>query len=216
MNANLKYYYKKTEIDDLNVSISYLEKMMDEIKNLESMDEILVLEAQCRKEYYHSFNYIIKEPSFYFVKRTKRPPEDELNAMISFGNTILYNKIQKLIWKTTLDGRIGIIHASNRRKCSLNLDFADIFKPIIVDRVIFSLINLNRIKSDIHFQKEKHGVYLNEEGKRIFLKEFRKKLDTKITIDEKQLTYIQLIEKQVNEFERYIEFGDKFNAYKYY
>ena len=73
-------------------------------------------------------------------KRTRRPPKDPLNAMISFGNTLLYQRIANEINRTSLDIRIGIIHAAGTRPESLNLDLADLFKPILVDRTIFTLI----------------------------------------------------------------------------
>ena len=74
------------------------------------------------------------------------------------------------LWKTALDPRIGIIHATTNRNFSLNLDFADLFKPVIVDKVIFSLVNLLQLQLPLHFEEKESGaVYLNKEGKRIYL-----------------------------------------------
>ena len=118
--------------------------------------------------------------------------------MISFANTVLYNLIAMEINKTSLDIRVAFVHATNAREESLNLDIADIFKPLIVDRTIFSLINRRMIDPKLHFQTfENGGVYLTEEGKRILLSELFRKLDSTITDHETQKSYRQLIRDDV-------------------
>jgi len=100
----------------------------------------MALEGNARARYYESFNQIINEKDFQYHSRSKRPPEDPLNAVISFGNTLVYMKVLTEIYKTHLDPRIGFLHATNFRRFTLNLDIAEIFKPILADRVLFSLI----------------------------------------------------------------------------
>lgn len=142
---------------------------------------------------------------------------DELNAMISFGNTLLYNLVLQKIWKTTLDPRIGIVHATTSRNYSLNLDFADLFKPVIVDRVIFSLVNLLQIQKNLHFEKEDSGAtYLNKVGKRIFISEFEEKLKDKIKVKDRNYTYKQLIEEEIHKFQRYLMNNETYKPYKYW
>lgn len=88
------------------------------------------------------------------------PPKDPINTLISFGNTYLYNRIATEIEKTSLDLRIGIVHSTTTRSRTLNLDVADIFKPIIVDRAIFTIINKRMISATEHFEKvENGGIY---------------------------------------------------------
>ena len=142
---------------------------------------------------------------------------DEINAMISFGNTLLYNYILQEIQKTSLDPRIGIVHATSSRSSTLNLDFADLFKPIIVDRVIFTLINLLQIKKDSHFYKDESGAtMLNKEGKRIFIMQFDEKLQDSIKIKEKRYTYRQVIIEEIRKFQRYITSEMPYKPYKYW
>lgn len=154
---------------------------------------------------------------FRFEKRTKRPPKDALNAMISFGNTILYNRILTMLWKTGLDPRFGVVHASNKRSYSLNLDFADYFKPVIVDRIIFSLINTHQIKAKEHFEQvQDEGIYLSKEGKRIFIKAFEQKMTTSLIIKGNTTRYEQVIQKDIYQFKDYLVEGKIFIPYKYY
>lgn len=216
LRANVKYYNRKNQ-HLLDQTVDALTQYMTEMRNAKTVDELMLIEAKARHEYYLSFNQILKQKTFRFEKRTRRPPKDELNAMISFGNTLLYNYILQMIWKTTLDPRIGVVHATNRRSYSLNLDFADIFKPVIVDRVIFSLVNLLQIQADRHFVREDGGlVYLSKEGKRIFIEAFEEKLADKITVKEKTYTYKQLIETEVRKFQHHVVDGEKYKPYKYW
>lgn len=118
---------------------------------------MMLIKAKDRQEHYSVFDQILENEEFKFVQRTKRPPKNELNACLSFGNTLLYNQFSSLIWKKGLDIRFGIVHATNRRTRSLNLDFADIFKPIIIDRVIFTMINKKMLMVSMDFEKNKYG-----------------------------------------------------------
>ena len=214
MRANIRYYNKRK---DLSYYVEALSQCISELNQGNSVEELLLIEARARQKYYSFFNEILSNHDFVFIKRSRRPPMDELNAMISFGNTLLYNQFLQQIWKTSLDPRISIVHASNRRNYSLNLDFADIFKPVIVDRVIFTLINCQQIKKDDHFEKnENGGIYLNKAGKKIFLEEFGEKLGTEIAIKGKTYTYRKLMEQEVRQYFKFVIYGEEYRPYKYY
>lgn len=216
MKANLKYYDKKGYA--LEEQIKALSIETASVNEGKSIEEIMLIEARARQIYYAAFNEILKNyVEFKFSKRTKRPPRDEINAMISFGNTLLYNQFLQIISKTSLDPRIGMVHATNRRNYSLNLDFADIFKPVISDRVIFSLINYRQIKADKHFQRNEDGsVYMNKTGKRIFLEKFEEKLNSKIVVKNKSYSYKNLMIEEVRNYQKYILHNEKYTPYKYY
>lgn len=215
MRSNLKYYHKKN--GGLEQYIATLGDEITAINEGKSVDALLLIEARARQLYYSAFNHIIKTKGFRFEKRTKRPPADAINAMISFGNTLLYNQVLQMIWKTPLDPRIGVVHATNRRAHSLNLDFADIFKPIITDRVIFSLVNLKQINANKHFEKnESGGVYMTKEGKRIFLEEFMEKMNSKIIVQNESISYKQLIMREIRNYQNHVMHEKKYKPYKYY
>lgn len=102
-----------------------------------------------------------------------------MNALISFGNSLLYVTTLSEIYHTQLDPRIGYLHSTNERSFTLNLDIADVFKPIVVDRVIFSLANRGRLSS-AHFEARMGGILLTERGRKIFVEEFEAKMQSTI------------------------------------
>lgn len=175
---NLSYYKKSKE----EYMKPYTEEILEKSKKIDSREDIpslMALEGEIRKKYYEAFNVVLNIGDFYFDKRTKRPPENPLNALISFGNSLIYTTILSQIYRTHLDPRIGYLHETNQRSFSLNLDLAEIFKPIIVDRVIFSLINKNQIQLK-HFEEDIDYTYLNEKGRQIFIQAYEEKLNTTI------------------------------------
>jgi CRISPR-associated protein Cas1 len=115
---------------------------------------------------------------FDFERRSKQPPENRLNALISFGNSLLYATTLSEIYHTQLHPSISYLHEPGERRFSLSLDISEVFKPVIVDRVIFALVNNRIIKPDEHFSLELNSCYLNDDGRRLFISEYEKKLQT--------------------------------------
>lgn len=185
------------------------------MKNSNSIEQVLLIEARARQRYYQCFNEMLKGRDFYFIKRTKRPPQDALNAMISFGNVWLYRKIAQMIYRTGVDIRISFVHSAMKRNENLNLDVADIFKPIIVDRVIYTLINKRMISAEKHFEKVGKGVFLNKEGKKIFLQELEYKMKQSIKVGEQKYTYEQIVFQEIRKLEKSLVYDFKYKPFKY-
>ena len=215
LKSNLKYYNRRYN-HDIKEKIKLIEKAEKEINLIKEHEKLLLCEARIKGIYYSCFNEILQNEKFKFIKRSKRPPQDPINALISFGNTLLYNYIAKEIYKTKLDIRIAYLHSSNNRYESLNLDLADIFKPIIVDKMIFKLINKKIINDNLHFENINGGVYLTGEGKNIVINEFYKKIRDMITIGNNKMSYEKIIRKEIYKLSNSIMNEEKYKAFKYY
>ncbi|MGL4973459.1 MAG: CRISPR-associated endonuclease Cas1, partial [Culicoidibacterales bacterium] len=150
---NIKYYHNRRPTEQFGQAIHDITISLGRLEQVTTIQSAMLLEAHIRQVYYRCFDKILCNPDFVFERRSIRPPHNALNAMISFGNTVLYNIIMNEIMRTKLDIRIGFLHETqNRRTTTLNLDLAEIFKPLIVDRLIFRLINRQQIKST-HFKE---------------------------------------------------------------
>ena len=111
-------------------------------------------------------------------KRVKRPPDNPLNAMISFGNSLLYTKTITAIYNTHLDQRISFLHEPSEGRFSLSLDISEVFKPVIVFKTIFDLVNHRKIQVSKHFDKSVNACLLNDEGRKIFIEAFEARMET--------------------------------------
>lgn len=149
-----------------------------------------------------------------FEQRTRRPPQNNLNTLISFGNSLIYAIVLSEIYKTHLDPRIGFLHATNFRRFTLNLDVAEVFKPIIVDRVIFTLIGRNMISKE-DFEKSTNGLVLSERGQQVFISEMENKL--KSTFKHRNLgrnvSYRRLIRLELYKLSKHLIGEQEYKAY---
>jgi CRISPR-associated protein Cas1 len=203
----LAYYRNKNiPVQDQEAAIQIY---LDAIPGVQTIDELLAMEGNGRQTYYQSFDAIISSDEFGFDSRTRRPPQNRLNALISYGNSCLYTVVLSEIYKTHLDPRIGYVHTTNERRFTLNLDVADLFKPLIVDRTIFSLLNKHMIKAE-HFAEQAGGIYMTDDGSRIFVQEFEDKLATTIQHREmkRNVSYRELVRLELYKIEKHI-LGDK-------
>jgi CRISPR-associated protein Cas1 len=158
------------------------------LKNLESLssakniEEVMGVEARARNEYFSEFDNILK--NFKFEKRSRQPPENEINSMMSFGYSLLYSAVLSEIYHTQLHPGISYLHEPSERRFSLALDLSEIFKPFIVDRIIFYLVNKGMM-NEKDFDRDFKGVLLSDSGKKKFVEEFNSRLKT--TIKHRQL-----------------------------
>ncbi len=199
----LKYYHKRGV--SLSETIERLEMLDSLIQELTDISELMAAEGNARENYYGAFDRILNNPDFIFEKRSRRPPKNNLNTLISFGNSILYTIVLSEIYKTHLDPRIGFLHATNFRRFSLNLDVAEIFKPILIDRLIFSMISTGML-SGKDFQKESGGIVLKDKGRKRFVEELDKRLRTTIKHRSvgREVTYRRLIRMELYKIEKHI------------
>lgn len=181
----------------------------------ERTDEVSALrgyEGMARQAYYGAFDSIVGDDDFALGKRTRRPPTNRMNALISFGNSLCYVLALSQLYRTHLDPRVGYLHETNFRRFTLNLDLAEVFKPILVDRVILSLVN-KRVIQARDFASEAGGIYLTERGRSTFLRAWEERLQS--TIRHRQLrrevSYRHLVRLEAHKLEKHL-LGDE--AYK--
>ncbi len=199
----LKYYHKRGA--PLSAVIEKIKTAGENIACPSDIAELMALEGNSREEYYKAFDLIINNPDFVFEKRSRRPPKNNLNTLLSFCNSLLYTTVLSEIYKTHLDPRIGYLHATNFRRFTLNLDLAEIFKPLLVDRLIFSLLDKKVIQAN-DFEKKTEGILLKEKGKKRIVEEYDKRLKT--TIHHRRLgrkvSYRQIIRMEAYKLEKHL------------
>ncbi|ACX51815.1 CRISPR-associated protein Cas1 [Ammonifex degensii KC4] len=172
----LRYYHHRGK--DLSEYVAAIERFLKSaLPSCQTIEELMAMEGNARSYYYESFNIILEDSPFRIEGRSKKPPTDPLNALISFGNTLVYVKVLSEIYKTHLDPRIGYLHATNFRRFTLNLDVAEVFKPILADRVLFTLVG-RRMLSPGDFDRCGSAVFLSERGRRTLVEEFERKLQS--------------------------------------
>lgn len=175
MLKNLRYYNNRDK--DTSALIYRIETYMESIPNTIDIDELMGIEGNIRMNYYEAFDVIIND--FEMGNRTKQPPSNEINAMISFVNSMCYTLCLDMIYHTQLNPTISFLHQPGERRYSLSLDISEIFKPLLGDRLIFSLLNKKQIqKSD--FDNKVNSCLLKESGRKKIVKAWDEKLNETI------------------------------------
>lgn len=208
----LRYYENRGK--PVEVELQHINNLINKIGTCRDIDELMAIEGNIRDAYYAAFNTIIDKSDFIFRGRNRRPPQDRINALISFGNTLAYIAVLSEIYKTHLDPRIGYLHTTNFRRFTLNLDVAEIFKPILVDRLIFSLLARNMLRST-HFESKANGILMNDKGRKIFVEEWENRLRTTIKHRElgREVSYRRLIRMELYKLEKHLMSEKKYEPF---
>lgn len=173
---NLRYYNGRGK--DVQTYMDMIEGLRKQISKAESIQELMGYEGNIRKIYYSAWPTIIDQ-EIEFEKRVKNPPDNMINTLISFVNTLIYTKVLGEIYQTQLNPTISYLHEPGDRRFSLSLDIAEIFKPILGDRLIFSLLNRNQITQK-SFTKGLNYLHLTKEASKTIVAELDAKMQTTI------------------------------------
>jgi CRISPR-associated protein Cas1 len=212
MLHNLKYYNAREK--DLSEPIAKIEEYGEKLARQTGISALMGVEGNAREVYYRAFNTII-EQDIQFEKRVKHPPDNMINTMISFTNSMVYTTVLSEIYKTQLSPLVSFLHEPGTRRFSLSLDIAEIFKPMLADRLIFTLLNKNQV-TEKSFEKELNYLYLKEDARKLIVKEFDERLKTTVrhkTLN-RNVSYRQLIRLELYKLIKHLIGEKEYDGFK--
>jgi CRISPR-associated protein Cas1 len=211
MLKNLRYYNNRGK--DLEPIIETIEALIQKIESTTAIDELMGIEGNIRKNYYDAFELIIND--FSMDGRSYRPPRNEVNALISFGNMMCYSQCLRSIHQTQLNPTISFLHEPGERRFSLSLDIAEIFKPLLVDRVVFKVLNKKMIQAN-HFEVKLNSVVLKDVGRKTFVQAFEDRLNETIkhrTLS-RSVSYKHLIKLECYKLQKHLLGIEEYQPFK--
>lgn len=174
----LRYYASRMDEEGGGVAeaIEEIETLRGQIEEASDPASLMGLEGRARRCYYRTWPAVIGDAAdFAFEQRSRQPPSNPLNALISFGNSLCYSVALRQLYHTALDPTVSYLHEPGDRRFSLALDLAEVFKPLLVDRAIFRLVKTRQIQPD-DFEDRLGGVYLTESGRKTFVEHWDERL----------------------------------------
>lgn len=208
------YHYYKHDKKEVKPTADWIRKEFHKcVDSAQTIAEVMSVEGEAWARFYSNFKYFLPE-DFVMNKRVKRPPDNPINALISFGNTLLYTKTVSTIYRTHLDQRISFLHEPSEGRFSLSLDMCEVFKPVIVYRTIFDLVNNKRLQVEKHFEKKVNYCILNEDGRKIFIEAFEQRLETVFYHErlKRKITYSRANFFVIASFRKYLVGYDYYGA----
>lgn len=178
---------------------------IDPNDRMHGLGTLLGLEGNASAAYYGVFGALLKG-QWNFPGRVRRPPTDPINALLSFGYTVLTNQIVSLIHTVGLDPGIGVLHQPGFGKPALALDLIEAFRPIIVDSVVITMVNTGQIAAR-DFREELGAYRLNDDARRAFLEKLEARLSETVQhpVFGYKASYRRCIELQARLFAKYAQ-----------
>jgi len=208
---NLRYYQNRGKA--LDHHLEKIDQLSSALASAPDIPSLMGLEGNIRQTYYSSFDVIIKDHAM--EGRSKQPPMNEINALVSFGNMMCYTLCLDQLYHTQLNPTISFLHEPGYRRYSLALDLAEIFKPILVDRTIFRVLNKREVQSkDFDFQINR--VLLKESGKKAFIRAFEDRLNETIkhrTL-KRHVSYKHLVKLECYKLSKHILGMEEYKPFK--
>lgn len=197
--------YGKNQIGEILNEIKQLKTSINKIKTVSKYEELIGYEGIAARSYFLALARIINK-DFEFNGRNRMPPKDPFNSMLSIGYTLLMYELFGEIENRGLTPYSGFLHKDKERHPTLASDMMEEWRAVLVDSVVLSLIQGNEISKE-HFVKddETDGVYLTNDGLKIFLKKYEKKLRMEIRyIDNQSMSYRRCLWHQINKLTKMI------------
>lgn len=213
MLKNLQYYNRRGK--DMEDLMDAIKKYASQLSATTCVQELMGLEGMIRQTYYDAFNLILND--YEMGGRSKQLPKNEVNALISFGNMMCYTMCLHAIHQTQQNPTISFLHTPGERRYSLALDIAEVFKPVIIDRVIFKVLNKKEIQEK-HFDWKLNKCLLNQTGKKIFVKAIEDKLIETIKhgILNRNVSYRHLIKLECYKLAKHLLEIEEYKPFKIY
>lgn len=211
--TNLKYYENRKGglIEDINT----LEEILSTVYEAETINELMGIEGNAKRNYYFTWKSIFSQP-VEFSGRVKNPPNNLINSLISYGNMVLYAVTVNEIFRTRVYPDIGYLHSVGENRLPLSFDIAEIFKPIIIDRAIFTVINKNMItENDVSYRK--NMCVLKKSARKSFVTEIHEKLHTIISPEKnagRGMSYRRLIREECYKLMKHFNEEEKYKSFR--
>jgi CRISP-associated protein Cas1 len=179
--------------------------IVSDVAKVTTLDQLMGYEGSSAARYFPALGQLITNSGFTLTERSRRPPKDPVNSLLSFGYTLLYNNVLSLLLAEGMNPYLGNLHYSEAAKTSLAFDLMEEFRATVVDALVMRLINQKVLRpTDFSWAAEDGGIYLTNAARRVFLKNFEERISTKISHPDvkEMVSYRRAIHLQILRYRR--------------
>jgi len=175
-NAENPNNFKITDV------INHLSNLLKQLESAQPLDTVRGIEGEAARKYFEVFDHLIftQKDNFYFKERSRRPPMDNMNALLSFLYTLLVHDVSSALESVGLDPAVGFLHRDRPGRPGLALDIMEEFRPYIADRLALSLINLKQVNGQGFHKTETGAVLMNEDTRKTVISAYQNRKQEEI------------------------------------
>ncbi len=201
----LQRQQRRKPSDIIAFAMQSLEYLIQQAGQADVVERLLGFEGAAAAAYFTAFSECLSNPAFVFIARSRRPPGNPVNAMLSFGYQVLWNHLLSLIELQGLDPYHACLHQGHERHAALASDLIEEFRAPIVDSLVLYLVNRSIINPDDDFEYHNGGCYLNDAGRKKYLRAFLQRMEAQLKTDEDdQQPRWDLLNQQVKAYKQFV------------
>lgn len=200
----LQRQQRRRPTETIATAIQRLEHWIEQAKRAETIERLMGMEGVGAASYFTAFGECLSHPDFVFLGRSRRPPGNPVNALLSFGYQVLWNHLLSLIELQGLDPYDGCLHRGSERHAALASDLVEEFRAAIVDSLVLYLINRGIVQVKSDFEYHDGGCYLNNSGRKKFLKAFLQRMEEQLQTEEVEQPRWDVLTQQVKAYKKFV------------
>jgi CRISP-associated protein Cas1 len=195
---------RKQDSESVKLAVSTLDYLSQQAETASNHERLMGFEGASAASYFSALGECLTNDDFVFMARSRRPPLNPVNAMLSFGYQVLWNHLLALIEIQGLDPYQGCLHEGSYRHAALASDLIEEFRAPIIDSLTLYLVNKKVINSE-DFAYHDGGCFLNDSGRKKYLGALVQRMEEEITIEsgEKEPRWA-LLSQQVKKFQDFV------------
>jgi CRISPR-associated protein Cas1 len=218
MNSKLtlQRFNRKRRVEGMGAKLKRIEQHLNAIQQTTDLSQLRGYEGAIAKLYFGALGQLITNSAFSLTERSRRPPRDPVNSLLSFGYTLLFNNVMSLILAEGVNPYLGNLHRSDRKEPHLAFDLVEEFRAPIVDSLVVALVNQKVLRpTDFTYPNPEGGVYLETGARRVFLKQFEERISETITHPRTQqaLSYRRAIQVQVQQYKQCLRSSQPYHPF---
>jgi CRISP-associated protein Cas1 len=207
---------RKRKVEGLAAKIHRIDQHIAALNTTTDLAVLRGYEGAAARLYFGALGQLIVNPGFSLTQRSRRPPLDPVNSLLSFGYTLLFNNVLSLILAEGLNPYLGNLHRSDRKEPHLAFDLMEEFRSPVVDSLVMWLVNKKVLRpTDFTFPNAEGGVYLEAAARRVFLKHFEDRISEQVSYPDlaEPVSYRRAIQLQVQQYKRCLMGSQRYEAF---
>lgn len=205
---------RKRQVTAVEGAIAGIDRDLEAVTKVAQVESLRGYEGAAAARYFPALGQLLTNPNFSLTERSRRPPKDAVNSLLSFGYTLLFNNVLSLLLTEGLNPYLGNLHRSERNDPHLAFDLMEEFRSPVVDTLVVTLINQQVLKPE-DFSGSEGGIYLTNAARRLFLRRFEERMGELVAhlSVQGQVSYRRAMQLQIQQYKRCLLDGVRYESF---